>query len=80
MFTMNDDLPVIGEDLIDKFEVGDLVNWKKLIEDKTGIILRIFTKESGDREFPCAEVYVMGEDIRTEILLTNLTNVSRVTY
>ena len=75
---MNDDLPVIGVDLLDKFIVGDLVNWRKLVEDKTGIILKIFTKESGDREFPCAEVYVMGEDIRTEILLTNLTNVSKM--
>ena len=77
---MNNELPIIGEDLFDKFEVGDLVNWKKLVEYKTGIILKIFTKESGDREFPCAEVYVMGDDIRTEVLLTNLTNVSRVAY
>jgi len=75
---MSDDLPVIGVDLLDKFIVGDLVNWGKLVEDKTGIILKIFTKEAGDREFPCAEVYVMGEDIRTEILLTNLTNVSKM--
>ena len=75
---MSDALPVIGVDLLDKFIVGDLVNWRKLVEDKTGIILKIFTKESGDREFPCAEVYVMGEDIRTEILLTNLTNVSKM--
>jgi hypothetical protein len=75
---MNNDLPVIGEDLLEKFIVGDLVNWRKLVEDKTGIILKIFTKESGDREFPCAEVYVMGEDTRTEILLTNLTNVSKM--
>jgi len=75
---MNNELPVIGEELLDKFIVGDLVNWRKLVEDKTGIILKIFTKESGDREFPCAEVYVMGEDIRTEILLTNLTNVSKM--
>ena len=75
---MNNELPVIGEELLDKFIVGDLVSWRKLVEDKTGIILKIFTKESGDREFPCAEVYVMGEDIRTEILLTNLTNVSKM--
>lgn len=75
---MNNDLPVIGGELFDKFKVGDLVNWKKLVEDKTGIILRIFTKESGDREFPCAHVYIMGEDKRIDILLTNLTNLSRV--
>jgi hypothetical protein len=75
---MNNELPVIGEELLDKFIVGDLVSWRKLVEDKTGIILKIFTKESGNREFPCAEVYIMGEDIRTEILLTNLTNVSKM--
>ena len=75
---MNNELPVIGEELLDKFIVGDLVSWRKLIEDKTGIILKVFTKESGDREFPCAEVYIMGEDVRTEILLTNLTNVSKI--
>jgi len=75
---MSNDLPVIGEDLLEKFEIGDLVSWRKLVEDKTGIILKIFTKQSGDREFPCAEVYIMGEDTRTDILLTNLTNVSRV--
>lgn len=77
---MNDELPIIGEDLLDRFSVGDLVNWRRLIEDKTGIILKIFTKESGDREFPCAEVYIMGEDTRTEILLTNLVNVSKACY
>jgi len=44
---MNSDLPVIGEELLNKFEIGDLVSWRKLIEDKTGIILKIFTKESG---------------------------------
>ena len=75
---MNNELPVIGEELLDKFIVGDLVSWRKLVEDKTGIILKVFTKESGNREFPCAEVYIMGEDIRTEILLTNLTNVSKM--
>jgi len=75
---MNNDLPIIGGELLNKFAVGDLVSWKKLVENKTGIVLKIFTKESGDREFPCAEVYIMGEDMRTDILLTNLTNVSRV--
>ena len=75
---MSSDLPIIGEDLLGKFGVGDLVGWKKLVEDKTGIILKVFTKESGDREFPCAGVYVMGEDRTVDILLTNLTNLSRV--
>ena len=75
---MSNSLPVIGKDLLGKFDIGDLVGWKKLVENKTGIILNVFTKESGDREFPCANVYIMGEDRRVDILLTNLTNLSRV--
>jgi len=75
---MSESLPIIGKDLFGRFSVGDLVRWKRLIEDKTGIILKIFTKESGDREFPCAEVYVMGDDVRMEILLTNLINITRL--
>ncbi len=75
---MSDGLPVIGKELLSEFEIGDLVGWKKLVENKTGIILKVFTKESGDREFPCANVYIMGEDQRIDILLTNLTNLSRV--
>jgi len=77
---MSSDLPIIGEELLSVFAIGDLVGWKKLVEDKTGIILKVFTKESGDREFPCANVnvYIMGEDQRIDILLTNLTNLSRV--
>ena len=63
---------------MNEFKIGDLVGWKKLVENKTGIVLNVFTKESGDREFPCANVYIMGEDRRVDILLTNLTNLSRV--
>tara|TARA_R110000824_G_C14810873_1_gene635568 strand:+ start:359 stop:586 length:228 start_codon:yes stop_codon:yes gene_type:complete len=75
---MSNHLPVIGEELLNEFKIGDLVGWKKLVENKTGIVLNVFTKESGDREFPCANVYIMGEDRRVDILLTNLTNLSRV--
>jgi hypothetical protein len=75
---MSNHLPVIGEELLNEFKIGDLVGWKKLVEDKTGIVLDVFTKESGDRVFPCAKVYIMGEDQRIDILLTNLTNLSRV--
>tara|TARA_R110000851_G_scaffold309882_1_gene469478 strand:- start:48 stop:281 length:234 start_codon:yes stop_codon:yes gene_type:complete len=75
---MSSSLPIIGKELLEKFGIGDLVGWKKLVEDKTGIILKVFSKESGDREFPCASVYVMGEDRTVDILLTNLTNLSRV--
>ena len=50
----------------------------KLDIKNNGCALKVFTKESGDREFPCANVYIMGEDQRVDILLTNLTNLSRV--
>jgi|TARA_Y100000310_G_scaffold28831_1_gene27431 hypothetical protein len=71
-------LPVIGKELISRFSPGELVSWTEMIHDKTGIVLDVFMLESGNREFPCAKVYVMGEDIRTEILLSNLINLSRV--
>jgi hypothetical protein len=74
---MGKKLPVIGEELISRFSDGELVTWTEMIHDKTGIILEIFMLESGSREFPCAKVYVMGEDKRTEVLLTNLINLSR---
>ena len=71
-------LPIIGEELSARFSPGELVSWTEMIHDKTGIILDVFMLESGNREFPCANVYVMGEDVRTEILLSNLINLSRV--
>ncbi|GAG22026.1 unnamed protein product [marine sediment metagenome] len=70
-------LPTIGKELITRFSQGDLVSWTEMIHDKTGIVLEIFMLESGNREFPCAKVYVMGEDERSEVLLTNLINLSR---
>ena len=74
---MKKKLPVIGEELMTKFSHGELVSWTEMIYDKTGIILEIFMLESGSREFPCAKVYIMGEDRRTDVLLTNLVNLSR---
>ena len=75
---MKKKLPVIGEELISRFSNGELVSWTEMIHDKTGIILEIFMLESGSREFPCAKIYIMGEDRRTEVLLTNLINLSRL--
>tara|TARA_R110000824_G_scaffold47486_11_gene135217 strand:- start:3423 stop:3656 length:234 start_codon:yes stop_codon:yes gene_type:complete len=74
---MEKKLPVIGKELISRFSDGELVSWTEMIHDKTGIILEIFMLESGSREFPCAKVYIMGEDKNTNILLTNLINLSR---
>jgi len=71
-------MPIIGEDLLEQFSVGDLVSWKRLVQDKTGIILEIFITEASSRQFPFAKIYIMGEDIRDNVLLSNLTNLSRV--
>ena len=70
-------IPTIGKELVARFSQGDLVSWTEMVNDKTGIILDIFMLESGNREFPAAKVYVMGEDKQTEILLSNLINLSR---
>jgi len=70
-------LPTIGKELTARFSHGDLVSWTEMIHDKTGIILEIFMLQSGNREFPCAKVYIMGEDKQGEILLTNLINLSQ---
>jgi len=71
-------MPIIGEDLLEQFSVGDLVSWKRLVQDKTGIVLEIFIAEASSRQFPFAKVYIMGEDRRDNVLLSNLTNLSRV--
>ena len=72
-------IPTIGKELVARFSQGDLVSWTEMIHDKTGIVLEIFMLESGNREFPCAKIYVMGEDKRSDVLLTNLINLSRST-
>ena len=76
--SIKDKMPIIGEDLLEQFSVGDLVSWKRLVQDKTGIILEIFITEASSRQFPFAKIYIMGEDIRDNVLLSNLTNLSRV--
>jgi len=74
---MDKELPIIGEELLPRFSAGELVAWTDMLEDKTGIILEIMMLKSGSREFPSAKIYVMGEDIRITVLLTNLVNLSR---
>ena len=69
-------LPVIGPELLSRFKKGDLVSWTEMVHDKTGIVLNIFMLESGNREFPAAKIYIMGEDRRTDVLLSNLINLS----
>lgn len=74
-------LPVIGEELLKRFSVGDLVQYcaDNLVEIKTGIILDIYNLPLSEREFPHANVYVMGVDEREQVLLGNLTILSKVT-
>jgi len=74
------DLPIIGEELIHRYSIGDLVRFcaEDMVHIKTGIILGIYTVALSERKFPHADVYVMGED-RTEcVLLGNLTIISKV--
>jgi len=75
-----DELPVIGEELLDCYEVGDLVKFcgDSMLEIKHGIILDIYNLPLSERMFPHATVYVMGYDRREQILLGNLTILSKV--
>ena len=74
------ELPVIVEELLDDYSVGDIVRYcaDDLIEMKTGIILDIYNRTLSERRFPHANIYVMGENIREEVLLGNLTILSKV--
>jgi len=74
------ELPIIGEELLGDYSIGDIVKYcaDDLIEIKTGIILNIYNVALSERRFPHAIIYVMGEDIREEVLLGNLTILSKV--
>lgn len=76
----NDDLPVIGEYLLEEFDSGDLVQYcaDDMVRIKKGIILDIYNIALSERKFPHAEVYVMGEDKTETVLLGNLTIISKV--
>lgn len=76
----NEKLPIIGEALLDRYSIGDLVKFcaEDMVRIKTGIILDIYTVALSERRFPHASVYVMGEDTTETILLGNLTIISKV--
>ena len=75
-----DELPIIGEDLIDNYSIGDLVKFcaEDMVKIKTGIILDIYNIPLSERQFPHANVYIMGDDKTETILLGNLTIISKV--
>jgi|TARA_B100000497_G_C7291967_1_gene200044 hypothetical protein len=75
-----DELPLIGEDLLERYSVGDLVEFcaEDMVKIKTGIILDIYTVALSERRFPHASVYVMGYDKTETVLLGNLTIISKV--
>tara|TARA_Y100001938_G_C8026552_1_gene398345 strand:- start:41 stop:289 length:249 start_codon:yes stop_codon:yes gene_type:complete len=75
-----DELPIIGEDLLNRFCIGDLVKFcaEDMVKMKTGIILDIYTVALSERRFPHANVYVMGDDKTETVLLGNLTIISKV--
>ncbi len=76
----SDKLPIIGEGLLDRYSIGDLVKFcaEDMVQVKTGIILDIYTVPLSERRFPCGDVYVMGDDKTETILLGNLTIISKV--
>tara|TARA_R100001015_G_C4626492_1_gene185506 strand:+ start:494 stop:736 length:243 start_codon:yes stop_codon:yes gene_type:complete len=73
-------LPVIGEDLLERYQIGDLVKFcaEDLVKTKTGIILDIYSVALSERLFPHADVYVIGENKQETVLLGNLTILSKV--
>jgi len=72
-----DRLPIIGENLMEEFDIGSIVRWiHDLRHEKVGIILEIYTQKMANRLFPHAKVYVMGEDKHEEVLLSILTIIS----
>jgi hypothetical protein len=73
-------LPIIGEDLLERYQIGDLVKYcgDDLVKMKTGIILDIYSIALSERLFPHADVYVIGENKQETVLLGNLTILSKV--
>jgi len=76
----NSELPIIGEDLLNRYKIGDLVKFcaEDMVKIKTGIILETYTIPLSERRFPHADVYVMGEDKTEIVLLGNLTIISKI--
>jgi len=72
--------PVIAEELLKDYSIGDIVRYcaDDSVKIKTGIILDIYNVVLEEREFPHANVYVMGQDERELVLLGNLTLLYKV--
>ena len=73
-------MPIIGEDLLNRFDAGDLVKYcaEDMVKVKTGIILDTYTIPLSERRFPHADIYVIGEGRTETVLLGNLTIISKV--
>jgi uncharacterized protein YijF (DUF1287 family) len=75
----SENLPIIGEHLLKKYNTGDIVTWvHDLRTEKIGIILDVFNAQFSNRLFPTAKIYIMGEDKHEEVLLSSLTNISNI--
>jgi len=75
---MKENIPIIGVELLNEYNSGDLVKWCSLNSPtlKIGIILEIFTEKLSERKFPLAKIYVFGEDEIIDTLLSNLIKIS----
>jgi len=64
-------MKLIGEELKEKFKVGDIVYTKPLIRDKfvTGVILKIYDAEMANKLLPAATIYLFEDKVTRDYLL-----------
>ena len=60
---------IIGEELKEKFHIGDIVLTNPFNDDYLGIILNISESKLGNRWIPSAKVFVLEEKEVKEFLL-----------
>ena len=81
MMPHEEEIPIIGEELMGKYNVGDIVKYYRNILNegaRTGIILKVHTIELSGRRHPHADVYVFGEDTHETVLLGTLKVVHNI--
>ena len=81
MMPHEEEIPIIGEELMSEYNVGDIVKYYRNVLNesvRTGIILKVHTIELSGRRHPHADVYVMGEDTKETVLLGSLKVVHNI--
>tara|TARA_R100000808_G_C2058625_1_gene91032 strand:+ start:380 stop:604 length:225 start_codon:yes stop_codon:yes gene_type:complete len=64
-------MKLIGEELKEKFKVGDIVYTKPLIKDKfgAGVILKIYDAKMANKLLPAATIYLFEDKVTKDYLL-----------